>query len=151
MLAEFSAKAERLEQEKLESSGKLQEALEAVKKKLVDVETKAKAKENMFLYNTLKSRVREHAKELGCINPDALLKLSKFDEIKVGEDYEIDSAQVKVALEKSVQEHPYLFKKEVPAVKDITPGNKIETGNSKELKDMPLEKLTQMLAEQLPR
>lgn len=145
---ELQSKLDQAEQSKLEQEGKKDELItqlknqaESEKKQRLDMQKSAAMK-------VINMQVQAAAKEAGCLNPKALMKLANFDDVEVTDDLDITEESVKKILTEAQKEHAYLFNKQVSNIKDATPGSsikKLDSGMSLSgLKSDDLKKLLSM-------
>lgn len=144
-LAEFESKLKLIEDEKLESQGKLKELNDNLKKQLSEKDMKLKSVFNEFAHKTVKSKFEAEAAKLGCIKPDALYKLVDMNNVEITDDFGINEEQFKQMMVEAQKEHSYLFKKEVGTVKDGTPSAGKPDANTG-LKGKSIDELARMLA-----
>ena len=111
---EIEKKFNSIHEEKLQNEGKKDELLEAYKQKINDYESKF----SNFAFSTVANNVALEAKEMGCVDHDALIKLVDLSSLNVGDNFAVDKDEVKTMLENVKKEKPYLFKKEAPKVHD---------------------------------
>jgi hypothetical protein len=144
-LAEYKAKLEAIEQEKLESQGKLKELNDNLKKQLAEKDGKLKNMFQEFGTKTLKSKFELEAKSLGCIDPDALYKLVDLNTVEIGDDFSFNQEQLKTVLGEAQKSRSYLFKKDAVATKDAAPSS----GNNKSegLKGKSVDELAKLYKE----
>lgn len=116
-LAELEAKYNSLNEERLSAEGKKDELLEAYKKRISEMEGKV----NEFAYSSVSNAVRMKAKEMGCVDDDALVKLVDLSTLSVGEGFSVDQEEVKTMLESLKKEKSYLFKPLNPNVNNSVP------------------------------
>lgn len=123
---ELKARLEAIENEKLESQGKYQDINKSLKEKLTEYEKQINETKKKYAYNSVTSVIKQKAAELGAVNPDKVLKFidkSDMELITVDENFNVDIDTVKMVLEKIKKENEdiALFKKNVPATKDVNP------------------------------
>ena len=104
-------------EEKLAAEGKKDELLEAYKKRISEMEGKV----NEFAYSSVSNAVRLKAKDMGCVDDDALVKLIDLSTLSVGEGFTVDTEEVKTMLENLKKEKSYLFKPVNPNVNNSMP------------------------------
>lgn len=119
-----------IKEQKLLDSGKEREALEQAKKKLNEYEQKFSETSRKFKERLVTEQIKRKANEHGCVDPDALIRLADFSTIEVDEDFNIKSG-LEEAISRLKQEKTYLFKSQVPGVKDLPPVNNMDGFKSK--------------------
>lgn len=148
-LTEMKAKFEAIEQEKLESQGKLKELNESLKKQLIESENKFKGTVQKFGSKMLKTSFEQEAHKAGCVDPDALYKLVDFENVEIGEDFSFNGDQLKTLISDAQKQRAYLFKKDAAAAKDVTPNNKQQTAVGTDIYKMKPEDLAKLLTQKL--
>lgn len=114
---EIEKKFNEMNENKLASEGKKDELLEAYKQKIGTYEEKF----NNFAYSAVSNNVALEAQQMGCIDKDALVKLVDLTSLNVGDNFSVDTDEVKTMLEQVKKERPYLFKPVNPNVNTGTP------------------------------
>ena len=138
--AELKTREEALtnaEQAKLQAEGNKDELINQLKTKLAGLEKTHKETFNNFVYSSLDSQVREEAAKLGCIDPDALVKLADLSSVEVdSKTFKADREQLLGVLEGLKKEKTYLFNKSGPKIHTQSPGGKVAEKESKAYGDM---------------
>lgn len=119
--AELRAKLEQYEQSQLEEQGKYQELNEKLRKERDDILKAKRDLEVRVAEEKIRSQVTTKAKELGCIDTDALTKLVDFDGLDVDDGYSVSSQSLDMVLKKAKQDKPYLFSNNAPKIRDGVP------------------------------
>lgn len=148
-LSDMKAKFEAIEQEKLESQGKLKELNENLKKQLAEANEKFKSSVQNFGSKMLKNSFEQEAQKAGCVDPDALYKLVNFENVEIAEDFSFNQEQLKSVISDAQKSRGYLFKKDATPAKDVTPNNKQQTNAPTDIYKMKPEELTQLLMKKL--
>jgi len=129
------------EQAKLMAEGNKDELINKLKSDLQKLEKTHKETFNSFVYSSLDAQVREEAQKLGCIDPDALVKLADLSQVEVdAKTFKADRTQLTEILESLKKEKTYLFNKSGPKINTQGPGKFVEK-EAKPLKDMTKEEL----------
>jgi hypothetical protein len=116
-----------LETEKLQTSGKKDEAIEALKKENLKLQSQITDIFGNFATKTVKQTLEAEAAKMGCLDPAVLMKIADLDGLEVNkEDFSVDSEQVQKVLGEVATKHPYLFKAGGPKFNDGLPKNKKE-------------------------
>jgi hypothetical protein len=90
--------------------------------------------------------VREEAAKIGCIDPDAVVKLADLSSVEVdAKTFRADKTQLVEVLETLRKEKPYLFGKSGPKLNTKTPGGAPPEEKKKAFKDMSQQELWQEL------
>lgn len=126
--AELKAKLEAIENEKLESQGKYADINKSLKEKLGEVEKKLQDTTKTYAYASVTSVIKQKALEMGAVNADKVLKLmdkADLELITIDDAFRPDMDAVSMVLEKMKKENEDigLFKKNVPATKDVAPNS----------------------------
>jgi hypothetical protein len=130
------------EQAKLMAEGNKDELINKLKTDLQKLEKTHKETFNSFVYSSLDAQVREEAAKLGCIDPDALVKLADLSQVEVdAKTFKADKTQLSEILESLKKEKTYLFNRSGPKINTQGPGGKIVEKEAKPLKDMTKDEL----------
>lgn len=146
-LRDAQARLKALEEQELERSGKHEELNKTLKQQLMETEKKLKEKEAKYAWNMVSSQIKQEASRLGCANPDKLLKLLDKDDLntlEVRDDFSVNRDDLARLLDKAKQDNDFLFRQNIPHVKDSVPSNKVE-------KFDPMEELKKLTPEQMVR
>ena len=129
-IADYKSKLEAIEQQALQDQGKYKELNETLKKQVAEKDTRIKTMFQEFGTKTLKTRFEAEAKNLGCVDPDALYKLVDLEQVEINDDFSFNPDQLKNVLSESQKSRAYLFKKDVVNAKDASPsgGNNSNAG-----------------------
>lgn len=136
--AEFQARFEAIENERLAEQGKWKEIAEQQKARADKAEKEAKEKHAKFALRTVESQVKAEAAKRGCVDSDALLKLMDISELDVDDDYSVNGTTMASALEKLQKEKPYLFPKQAASHRDLPPNSGKEGFKEKSLSEMTI-------------
>ena len=126
--AELKARLEAIENDKLESQGKYADINKSLKDKLSEVEKKLQDTTKTYAYASVTSVIKQKALEMGAVNADKVLKLmdkSDLELITIDDNFKPDIDAINMVLEKMKKENEDigLFKRNVPATKDVTPNS----------------------------
>jgi small-conductance mechanosensitive channel len=124
-LENWRSKAKELEQRQLEAEGQKDKVIEMLREELGTM----KKTQAEMLRSKVRDQVAVKASELGCLNPDLMLKAIDVDQ------FEVDSQSLRVTdserLLKTIEEfkkaNPYMFKQTGPSVKDGVPATSPNT------------------------
>lgn len=115
-------KMQAIEAEKLLEQGKLKEYADTYKSRAEKLENELKTVKHNYAFTTVKAQIERKASELGCIDPDLLLKAVDLDRIQVDDAFIVDAQSLGEVLESVRKTKPYLFKQEGQKFRDTTPG-----------------------------
>lgn len=133
---------QQLEQKKLEAEGNKDELINQLKDKLAKTEKAQKEQFSNFVFQSLDAQVREEALRLGCIDPDAIVKLADMSAVEIdSQTYKADKEQLGQLLEEMKRKKPYLFSKSGPKINSDLPGGVIKKEDKKSYKDMTKDEL----------
>lgn len=121
--AQLEQEAESRKQEELKAQGKFKEIAESQATQIATLEKKLKEDNAKYAAKVVTSQIRAEAAKLGCVDPDALLKLMDMSEIEVDGEFNIDPSKLKTVLEKEAKEKAYLFSKDAPTFRDAPPSS----------------------------
>lgn len=121
-LENWRSKAKELEMKTLEAEGQKDKVIETLKGEL-DSYKKTQAE---MLRSKVRDQVAVKAAELGCVDPDLMLKAIDVDQFEVdpGTLRITNSETLTQTIEGFRKTKPYLFRQSGPSVKDSVPGNK---------------------------
>lgn len=147
-LDELRRKASELENEKLESQGKQSELIDSLKKQVAERDQKLNQKTAQYAQNVIFSAIKAEAVRQGCIDPEALIKLADMNSLEVDtETFTVSQEDLNRLITNMATEKAYLFKKQVPGIKDATPGVSKDDLNGKvDLSKLTLAQRAEMLA-----
>lgn len=137
---EFEAKIAQYEQEKLQAEGKKDEVISLVKKERDELANQIKKIKDESKYAAVKNQVEMKAKELGCVDTEAIIKLGNFSGLEVDDENRINPQSLELVLGKMKQDKPYLFSKQAPNIHDGAPANKVANGKV-DISSMSLEEM----------
>lgn len=146
--AELNKRLEQLEQDKLQSAGKWEEAYQKTKS---ERDSLAKEKETIqakYAFKVVSGQVAQLATEMQCVDASALVKLMStdgmLDELQVDDEFNVDKPSVKQLLDRAKKQFPYMWGKTAPNIKDAVP----KTGETKtDTSTMSLSEKIKKLAE----
>jgi hypothetical protein len=121
--AENKAKLDQYEQEKLESEGKLKEALEAMKVKNAELQNNNVSLVKGVVEANTKSQYQRVLDKLGCVDAEAAIALTKFDDLEVVDGFKFEESKLEAKAQELVKAKGYLFKKDFKLPKDIQPNS----------------------------
>jgi TPR repeat protein len=151
---EVAKKLADIETEKLQAAGKQDEVIVNLKAEKKRVEDQFLNVIGNFAQKSVESALEAEAAKHGCVDVGLLKKAVDLGEIDVNkEDFSVDSAGLKKAIEAAQAKHPYLFKKAGPQFADGTPAGK-KTGeafSAAKLKNLKGEQLKELLAMKLAK
>lgn len=150
-LTEYEKELEKLRVEKLEAEGKKDELISSYKKRLDELESKVKQKDQMYAWTTLTGEIKREAMKVGCKDPDKLIRLLSDDDLKsieVGEDFRINNDSLKEVIEKSKKENYFLFESSTKQVANGVPSKKAPEEPQKELSKMSLDEIKELYKKQ---
>lgn len=149
---EMQSKLDEAEKAKLEHEGKKDELITQLKSQ-IDAEKKRAAEvQKSSAMRVINMQVQAAAKDAGCVNPKALMKLASFDEVDFTDDLDLSEESVKKIISDAQKEHSYLFQKQVAQIKDATPGSNLKMlSGAQDLTKMKPSDLKNMLAMKLAK
>ena len=151
-VADLKKQLQEIEQSRLEEQGKIKEVNESLKKQLVDKDQKLKNMVQDFGTRSIKSKFETEARNAGCLDPDKLFKLVDLESLEIGDDFSVNSEQLKTLISESQKSMPFFFKKEVVPAKDATPNSKDAVKRVEgSLSGLKFNELQQMLAQKLAK
>jgi hypothetical protein len=118
---ELRQKLEEYEKAQLEEQGKYQDLYSKIKQERDEIYQAKRDLELSIAEERIRSQVVSKAKELGCIDTDALTKLVGFDGLDVDDSYNVSGQSLDMVLKKAKQDKPYLFSKPQPTIRDGVP------------------------------
>lgn len=139
------------EQDKLAAQGKKDELIESLRKSLRDEQEGRKAERNTYAYSVISARVKEEAAKQGCVNGDAFIKLLEkddFNSLEIGDNYNVNSEDLKRLIEAKKNNLNFLFRKTVPPTSDLPP-NYVDDLNDKpkDFSNMSVKELENMIVQ----
>lgn len=140
---DLRTKLNEFETNSLEAKGELQKLNDQLKKQVSELNMEKDRLSKSFAWNSVQSQIKAVAAQSGCVDMEALVKLGDWSTVEVDQDFKVDESQVKMAIETSQKKYPYLFKKQVPGVKDKSPSNSDPSSH------LSKKDLTKLSAEQL--
>lgn len=118
---ELESKWQQAEEDRLAKEGKKDELIQNLKSKLTENESKLKTVTQTFALKTVNEQVKDAARAMGAEKPELVMKLADLSTVTVSDDFSVDSAALKSALESVKQEAPELFKKTPTPPRDGVP------------------------------
>lgn len=124
MIKQLQSEREDARVKALEEDGKAKELAEHYKGKYEEYLSKEKATDERIARTNATHALKGQAKELGCVDTEAFIKLVGTDHVEVNKDadYAVDNEQVRRLVEESKEKYSFLFQKTSPKVSDVTPG-----------------------------
>lgn len=119
LAAENARRLEELNEAKMAEQGKLGELVETYKKKLTETEQTYAEKHKKYVQKRVTDSLSSLAKEHGCVDPEAFLRIADFSGVSVDDEYNIDAKTALTIIEAEKNKRQYLFKKDVGLVKDL--------------------------------
>lgn len=123
--ADMMQKLQELEQAKMQAEGKKDELIAQLQTQLKQKDVEVKTKTAKFAFKSVKEQTSRKAAEMGCIDPDLLLKAMDLDALKVDvvdeDTFSVDLETLTGQLEQVRKTKPYLFKQAGPQIKDGVP------------------------------
>jgi predicted transcriptional regulator len=118
-LENWRSKAKELEQKQLEAEGQKDKVIEMLKGELAEM----KKTQAEIMRSKVRDQVAVKAAELGCLNPDLMLKAIEVDQ------FEVEPSTLKITntemllktIEDFKKQNPFMFKQAGPSVKDGVP------------------------------
>jgi hypothetical protein len=140
-LDNWRSKAKELEMKTLEAEGQKDKIIETLKDELKSY----KVKEVEIMRSRARDQIAVKAAELGCLNPDLMLKAIDVDQ------FEVDRATLKITdmetvnktLEEFKKQNPFMFKQSGPVVKDGVPGGGNTSAGKVDLTKMSTKELAE--------
>lgn len=126
--SEMQSKLEQYEREKLQAEGKKDEVIQKLMKEKEELYSNLTKTKQEFAYNQIRTQVELKAKEMGCVDTDALTKLVDFDGLDVLDGYKVSPQSLEMVLTKAKQEKSYLFSRPAPTIRDGAPNNSVSNG-----------------------
>ncbi len=145
-LAQLNSSLEAYRQKELEASGKTNELIDALKGKAKELESKLVDTDKKYKTRVLTGQIKAEAAKYGCIAPDDLLRVGDFSGVTVDENFDVNTQELGVMLEKIKQDKPYLFKTNVTGVRDLPPSSSGVNTKTKTLNEMSREELLGMIS-----
>lgn len=117
---ESEIQAERMQ--KLEAEGRKDELIEELKRQKQELVSNSKQKDENIARSNATAALKLAAKDHGCINTDAFIKLVGTDKVEVSnQDFSVNADQVSKLVEEKKKEFDFLFKQKSPTVNDVPP------------------------------
>lgn len=143
--AEIKAKEDALtaaQQEKLAAEGNKDELISQLKAQVSKLEKANKDTLNSFVFMSLDTQVRKEAEKLGCVDPDAVVRLADLTAVDVDtKTFMADQGQLAQVITDLKKSKPYLFGKSGAKINTQAPGGTIDVEKKKPLKDMSKDEL----------
>jgi hypothetical protein len=143
--AEIKAKEDALtaaQQEKLSAEGNKDELINQLKTQVAKLDKQNKDTLNSFVFMSLDTQVRKEAEKLGCVDPDAVVRLADFSGVDVDhKTFMADQGQLVQVIADLKKTKPYLFGRAGTKINTQTPGGSIDVEKKKPLKDMTKDEL----------
>jgi membrane-bound lytic murein transglycosylase len=123
--ADMAQRLQELEQAKMQAEGKKEELIAQLQSQIKQKEAELKTKTAKFAFKSVTEKASRKAAELGCINPELLLKALDLEQLKVSvvdeDSFDVDLDSLNGQLEQARKSMPYLFKQAGPQIKDGVP------------------------------
>jgi hypothetical protein len=146
-LDNWRTKAKELETKQAELEGNKDKVIEMLRAELGTM----KKEQAEMLRSKVKDQVAYKAAELGCLNPDLMLKAIDVDQFEVDRTTLkiVDQDSLSRTLEEFRKNNPFMFKQTGPAVKDGVPANRVEkTQSQAEWKKLSTKELIEAVRKQ---
>lgn len=141
-LAEREAELHAIKQAQLEQQGKYKEMYEAQTLQAKKFQEEYEALQKKVVYEKVSSAVKMEAKDAGCVDPNAFLKLTSLDSLEVDDNLQVSKESLLDIISKGKEKLPYMFQKNAPVIADTAPGSvqaaapkSVSEMNQKELKE----------------
>jgi len=120
-LAELSAWKQQQEQKDMEVQGKSSELIAALRAQVEEKDKALKQTRQAYGEKVVFESIKAEAAKVGCVKPDALIKLADWSTVEVKDDFSVNQDDLSRVILQAQKEHDYLFKKQVNAPKDGHP------------------------------
>ena len=144
-LKELQARIDEVEAQKMQAEGNKDQLIAKLQKQLNEQQKEYKQMQGNYAYNQITSQVKQEAIKLGCIDPDALIRLADITSLEVDESFNVDKSGVQALIDDLKKSKAYLFKKDVGQIADGTPSGKVPN-NKPDLKKMSRDEIIAALA-----
>jgi len=124
-LAEMESYKNQIEQEKLEAEGKWKELAQTNKKLAEEFKDKNFKLVKNVADKTIKSQFKSISEKLGCVDPELAYMACSFEDLEVGEDFELDQVKLESKIQDLTKAKPHLFKKDFKIPADVIPKDKV--------------------------
>jgi len=136
---------EKFREQDMKRKGKTDELLNAKDKRIAELESLIKTKDQTYTWSSLTKEIKTEAIKSGCKNPEKLIKLMSDDDLKelsqnINDDFTINGEALKNVIEKNKQENYFLFESSNKKVVNGNPTTKIED-DAKDLSKLSLDEL----------
>lgn len=136
---------QRQENERLESEGKKDELIEKLKQQVQEKDQKFKEKVSTFVNSRLEDQVKAEASKMGCIDPDAVVRLADLSKISMDEEtLQADTEHIRAVLDEMKNSRPYFFGKQSPNIDTSAPTTSAPQPPPVDLKNKSVEELKQL-------
>lgn len=116
------AQVEAIESQKLEAEGDLKKQNEMLKQKLKEKDERLSGTVKSFSQKAVKAQFNQVAEKMGCVDPEMAFRAVDINDIELDENFNFDVKGLTATLEELAKQKSYLFKKDVSAPRDRTPG-----------------------------
>ena len=148
LLADATRKIEEMEQVKLEESGQLKVLVEKLREDKRSLGEKYETERRKRAYDLISGQIKAKAAEVGCLDSEALMALGDFSTLEPNEDgTEANETDVMFAISEVQKKRPYLFRKSVPGVKDMSPSSRPYISTEKSANEMSTNDLVNKIKE----
>lgn len=146
-LNEMYAKDQEREQSQLAEQGKFKEQADSLAKRLKEYEQKFETQTKTYAKNIFSKEAKNVALQMGAMQEalDDLIKTGDWSGVDIGENFEINTDQLKDAVAKMQKTKPFYFKKTVQAPVDVNVGHSSVSDGKKDLSSMSKEELIKLL------
>jgi len=115
------------EQRDLQSKGQYEEVILSLKGEVGELKGQIAKRDEAYIMSKVESAVKTKALELGCVNPDKLLRLLDSEKIRgleIDSNYNVSSRDVEYLVNEGKKENDFLFRKNKANVTDADPVEK---------------------------
>lgn len=117
--AKAKADADSAERKRLEEAGNFKTLFEQESEKARAASETLKETQAKFAFSQIKSALVAEAVKHGCVDTTDLVKLTDLSDIKIGDDFSVDTKALELKVQNLVKAKPYLFKSKAPTVNDL--------------------------------
>lgn len=129
-LSEIQDQLDSLKKRDLESQGKLEELLDMTRQENEKLKGTIRDKVSKVVHRMVEGQVIAKAQSMGCIDPDALSKLTDISSIEVNDEtMQADDSQISGLLDSLKKDKPYLFNKKAPSFDNSMPNPSASSGS----------------------
>jgi hypothetical protein len=118
----MKARLEEIENQKLEAEGDLKKQNENLRLKLKEKEDRLSGTVKTFADKAVKTQFQRTAEKFGCVDAEMAFRAVDLNDLDLDEDFNFDEKVLTAKIEELAKQKSYLFKKDVSAPRDRTPG-----------------------------